>query len=156
MGSGSLIYQWYWARPLWLDEEMIALNFRDRSFGELAGPLSMNQAAPLGWLWFQRAILLEFGQGERALRALPVLFGIATLWLAVWAGRRWMQPFGAAILALLCSFGLVISFFPLEAKHYSGDTLFGLLLPVLAVWALEPPTDATVIRSRRMLAWWLA
>ncbi|MCM3880449.1 MAG: hypothetical protein ND807_10115, partial [Vicinamibacterales bacterium] len=47
-------------------------------------------------------------------------------------------------------------FFPLEAKHYSGDTLFGLLLPVLAVWALEPPTDATVIRSRRMLAWWLA
>jgi hypothetical protein len=91
-GSGSLIYQWYWTRPLWLDEEMIALNFRDRSVTELAGPLWLHQSAPLGWLVVQRALLLGFDASERTLRALPVLFGIATLWVAVWAGRRWLQP----------------------------------------------------------------
>jgi hypothetical protein len=154
-GSVSLIYQWYWTRPLWVDEEMIALNFRDRSVFELAGPLWLDQAAPLGWLILQRMILLAFGTGERTLRALPVLFGIATLWVAVWAGRRWLQPVGATIFTLLCSFGLYISFFPLETKHYSADTFFGLLLPALAVWALEPIERAGDVRQRRVLAWWL-
>jgi hypothetical protein len=154
-GSGSLIYQWYWTRPLWVDEEMIALNFRDRSWAELAGPLWLHQAAPLGWLILQRTMLLAFGTGERTLRALPVLFGIATLWVAVWAGRHWLRPVGAAVFTALCSFGLYISFFPLETKHYSADTFFGLLLPVLAVWALEPVERDGDVRQRRVLAWWL-
>lgn len=154
-GSGSLIYQWYWTRPLWVDEEMIALNFRDRSWAGLAGPLWLNQAAPLGWLILQRTMLLAFGAGERTLRALPVLFGIATIWAAVWAGRRLLQPVGAAIFTLLCSFGLYISFFPLETKHYSGDTFFGLLLPALAVWTLQPVERDGDVRQKRILAWWL-
>lgn len=134
---------------------MIALNLRDRTLAELTGPLWLNQAAPLGWLWLQRALLLEFGSGERTLRALPVLFGIATMWLAFWAGRRWMGPAGAAIFTLLCSFGLYLSFFPLEVKQYSGDAFFGLLLPAFAIWALEPVESGGVLRWPRLLAWWL-
>ena len=34
---------------------MVALNFRDRSFPDLPGPLWLGQAAPLGWLALQRA-----------------------------------------------------------------------------------------------------
>jgi hypothetical protein len=154
-GSGSLIYQWYLTRPLWVDEEMIALNFRDRSVTELTGPLWLHQGAPLGWLILQRVLLLAFDAGERTLRALPVLFGVATLWVAVWAGRRWLRPVGAAVFTLLCSFGLYISFFPLEAKHYSADTFFGLLLPALAVWTLEPVERDGEVRQNRILTWWL-
>jgi hypothetical protein len=140
-GVVALIDQWSWARPLWLDEEMIALNLRDRTVAGLAGPLWLNQSAPLGWLALQRALIVQFGPTERTLRAAPVLFGMATLALAWWAGRRWMRPFGAAVFVLLCSFGQQISFFPLESKPYSADVFWALLLSVLAVWAMEPATD---------------
>ena len=64
LGSALVLAQWADARPLWLDEEMIALNFRDRSFGMLSGRLWLEQSAPLGWLVLQRISLLTLGSGE--------------------------------------------------------------------------------------------
>jgi hypothetical protein len=168
-GAVALIDQWSWARSLWLDEEMIALNLRDRTLAELAGPLWLNQSAPLGWLALERALIVQFGPTERTLRAAPVLFGVATLALALWAGRRWMRPFGAAVFVILCSFGQQISFYPLELKPYSADVCWALLLSVLAVWAIEPATDDPGLRTRdpaphtgdpasytrRAAIWWL-
>ena len=141
---------------------MIALNVRDRSLTGLAGPLWLNQSAPLGWLALERALLVQFGPGERTLRAAPVLFGIATLAVALWAGRRWMGPLGATLFVMLCSFGQQISFFPLETKPYSADVFWALLLSVLAVWAIEPATDGPAphtrdpaTHTRRAAIWWL-
>ena len=146
-GALLLIHQWQWGRMLWLDEEMIAINLRDRSFAQLAGRLELGQAAPYGWLAVQRAVFLAFGPDERALRALPLAFGVALLAVAVWVGRRWMTRSGAITLTFLCAAGQWVSFHALELKHYSADTCFGLLLPALAVWALE---------EDRLLAWWIA
>jgi hypothetical protein len=145
-GAALLILQWQWGRMLWLDEEMIAINLRDRSFTQLAGQLTLGQAAPYGWLVAERAILLTFGPDERALRAIPLLFGIALLIVAAWIGRRWMTPAGATTLVFLCAAGQWISFHALELKHYSADSCFGLLIPALAVWAIE---------EDRVLTWWI-
>ncbi len=145
-GAALLILQWQWGRMLWLDEEMIAINLRDRSFTQLAGPLTLGQAAPYGWLVAERAILLTFGPDERALRAIPLLFGLALLIVAAWIGRRWMTPAGATTLVFLCAAGQWISFHALELKHYSADSCFGLLIPALAVWAIE---------EDRVLTWWI-
>ncbi len=140
---------------------MIALNVRDRSLTGLAGPLWLNQSAPLGWLALERALLVQFGPGERTLRAAPVLFAIATLAVALWAGRRWLGPLGATLFVMLCSFGQQISYFPLETKPYSADAFWALLLPVLAVWAIEPATDGPphtrdpATHTRRAAIWWL-
>ena len=71
-GVASLVTQWYRFRPMWVDEEMIALNLRDRSIAALAGPLWLTQSAPFGWLALQRTVLVEFGSAERTLRAVPV------------------------------------------------------------------------------------
>jgi hypothetical protein len=155
VGAAALIDQWSWARPLWLDEEMIALNVRDRTLAELAGPLWFNQTAPLGWLGLERALIVQFGGTERVLRAAPVLFGVATLAVALWAGRRWMGPLGAAVFVLLCAFGQLISFFPLESKPYSADVFLALLLSALAVWAMEPANDEPAPHTRRAAIWWL-
>ena len=59
--------------PLWLDEETIALNVRDRAFSQLGGALWLGQSAPFGWLVFERAAILALGTSETALRLQPVL-----------------------------------------------------------------------------------
>jgi hypothetical protein len=156
VGGGLQLYQWAGARPLWLDEQMIALNLRDRTFAELAGTLWLGQSAPLGWLMVQRAILLILGGSELALRLVPVLFGIATIGTAVWVGRRWLGPVGASVFVLLCAVGQWISFYVFELKHYSADTFWAFFLAALAVWALEDDADGGTIRMRRLVVWWIA
>lgn len=156
VGAGLQVHLWAGARPMWLDEEMIALNLRDRALADLAGPLWFGQSAPLGWLALQRAALLMFGTSERAMRLVPVLFGIGTLATAVWIGRRWMGPVGAAALALLCSLGQWLTLYSLELKQYSADMSWGLLLPALAAWVIEPRADESTKLTRRAAVWWTA
>ena len=148
------IHQWLSARPLWLDEETIALNVRDRSLAELGGLLWLGQAAPFGWLVIERLALLTLGAGEIAVRFVPLLFGIATLAAALWIGRRWLGPAGATVLMLLCSVSQWLSHYRFEVKHYTADVFFALLLPALVIWAIE--ADAPPERSRRTVVWWLA
>jgi hypothetical protein len=153
-GTAFAIVQWLDNRPLWLDEEMILLNVRDRSWSALGGELWLGQSAPLGWLGVERAALIALGSGELALRLMPVLFGIGTIAVALWIGHRWMTMFGAAALVLLCAFAQHVSHYLFEAKHYSADTFWALLLPALAAWVVEG--DRAEVRARRSLAWWIA
>jgi hypothetical protein len=146
------VQRWVAAAPLWLDEEMVALNLRWRSFAELAGPLWLGQSAPLGWLAAERAALLTLGDGERALRLLPLLFGLATVAAVAWFGRRWLGWSAAALLLLACAAGPWLRHARFELKHYSADAFAGLLLPALAVWAVEAAEPAQ--RTRRVAAWW--
>ena len=152
VGAALQIYQWWGERPLWLDEEMIAVNIRDRSFLDLAGPLWLGQSAPLGWLEVQRFALLLLDGSERALRLVPLAFNVGMLAATAWAGRRWISPAGAAALVLLCAFGQWVSLYSLELKHYSADICFGLLLPALVVWVSEG--DGPRHRLRRAAIWW--
>ena len=145
-GALLLVYQWRWGRMLWLDEEMIAINIRDRTVRQLAGSLALGQAAPYGWLLLQRAMFVLFGPGERVLRAVPALFGVGLVFAAVWVGQRWMTQAGAIALTFLCAAGQWVTFYALELKHYSADTCFGLVLPALAAWAIE---------ENRILTWWI-
>ncbi len=154
VGISLYAHQWAAARPLWLDEEMIALNIRDRGFRDLAGMLWLGQSAPLGWLAVQRAAILVAGTGELALRAVPVVWGMLTLAAAFWIGRRWFEPIAAAVLTLLCTFSIYLFHYPFEVKHYSADTFWGLLLPGLAVWVVDDERPA--IRAHRAVLWWMA
>jgi hypothetical protein len=154
-GAAAQIVQWTWSRPLWLDEEMIALNLRDRGWLDLAGPLWLGQAAPLGWLALQHLALVVFGTSERALRLIPLLFGIGTVAIAVRIGRRWMTPIAALVLALLCGFGLWLTFYSLELKPYSADAFWALLLPAVTAWALEPLPPGPE-QTRRVVWFWVA
>jgi hypothetical protein len=154
LGAGLDIYQWAGAPSLWLDEEMIALNVRDRAFADLGGTLWLGQSAPLGWLAVQRAVLLTLGPGELASRLVAVCFGIATLVAAAWIGRRWMSRVGGVLLVALCSLGHWLSHYSFEMKHYSADTFWGLMLPGQAAWVTEAgqPRD----HLRRSTIWWVA
>ena len=155
-GTALKIYQWYHSRPLWLDEQMVLLNVRDRMFSELIGTLWLNQVAPLGWLALQHNVISAFGTGDRAMRGVPVLFGIATLWAGCWVARRWMNPVAAAVFVTLCAIGQWITFYALEAKPYSADAFWALMLPALAVWAAEPAGGHQRLSLKRTAIWWSA
>ena len=154
-GTALKVYQWYFARPLWLDEQMILLNARDRSFPNLAGPLWLDQAAPLGWLALQKATLEIFGTTDRAMRVIPVIFGIGTLWVAWWTARRWLSPVSAVVLVALCGISQWMTFYALEVKPYSADAFWALLLPALVVWAAES-SDRQPMSLARTTVWWCA
>ena len=148
------VFQWAGAPSLWLDEEMIALNVRDRAFADLRGTLWLGQSAPLGWLVAERAILLTLGAGELASRLLALCFGIATLVAALWVGRRWMSRLGAVVLVVLCSLGQWLSHYRFEVKHYSADAFWGLMLPAQAAWVID--AERTRDHLRRAMIWWVA
>ena len=147
------VSQWLRDAPLWLDEQMIAINLRDRSFADLTGTLWLGQSAPLAWLWVQRAVLLALGSDELVLRLVPLLFGMATLAAAAWIGRRWLSPATATLFVLLCWIGAAVSHYRFELKHYSADVFFALLLPALAVWTAEAPSPSG--RVRRQIGWFV-
>lgn len=147
------IRQWYFSRPLWLDEEMILLNVRDRSVSDLVGNLWLDQAAPFGWLALQRVIMTLFGADDRSVRALPVLCGIAVIWVAWWMARRWMNPLAAAAFVGFCGFGQWMNHYALEAKAYSADAFLALALPALTIWATETGTERP-LHLRRTAIWW--
>ena len=136
-GVGLLVVQWAAARPLWLDEELLAINLRDRGILTYFEPLWLGQSVPFGWLAIERLVVIAFGAGERALRCLPVLFGIGTLAAAVWIGRRWMTAAGRTALVILCAGSQWLTFYFLELKSYSADAFFALLLPAIAAWSVE-------------------
>jgi len=150
--AGLDIAQWLRATPLWVDEQMIALNVRDRPFVDLARPLWLGQSAPLGWLVLQRVIVLAAGTSELVVRFIPLLFGILTLAAAAWIGHRWLHRWSAALLVALLAVGQWMSHYRFELKHYSADAFWALLLPAMAAWAAE---EADPVRARRRWTrWW--
>jgi hypothetical protein len=155
-GAGLLVFQWLGGRPLWLDEEMIALNLRDRTIIELAQPLSLGQTGPFGWLALQHLVLRTFGPSEIALRAVPVLFGVGMIGTSVWIGRRWMGSLGAVTLTLCCALGQWVTFYCLELKHYSADVFWALLVPALAAWAIDISHGNRTELVARARMWWMA
>ncbi|HET9369305.1 MAG TPA: hypothetical protein VFO19_03630 [Vicinamibacterales bacterium] len=147
-------FRWAGDAPLWLDEQMIALNIRDRSTIELAGMLWFGQAAPFGWLVAERAMLVLFGPQGVNLRFLPVACGVGSVVAAAWVGRRWLTPVAALLLAALSGFAIWSAHVTFELKHYSADRLTALLLPALAAWALDAPDRPTF--AKRAGVWWFA
>lgn len=150
-GLAVQLRAWLDWRPLWLDEQMVARNIRDRDFAGLATVLDYNQAAPICWLWAQRLAVELAGTGERTLRAVPFLFAAGSLVLAWLAVRRWLGPVGAFTAVALFAVNSTLLRYAVEAKQYSGDVFWVLLLIVLGRWALASPP-----RPRRYLLWWSA
>jgi hypothetical protein len=151
VGAGIRIWRWSLAQPLWLDEQMISINLRDRGFFGLASKLTLDQSAPLGWLWTQWLVSHTLGSGERALRLVPLLFGIGTLVVAWLIGRRWLGPVGTLVLVGLCAVNPSMLRYSTEVKQYSGDTFWVLVLIGLAAWVIEQGPHRP---TRALIIWW--
>ena len=134
VGVAARIRQWAGGRSLWLDEVLIADNLVSRGFVDLVRrPLSHSQAAPVLWLELERASVELFGAGERSLRLVPLLSGVAVLGLTLLLARavlpRVLTPIPVGLVALQPA----LIYYSNEVKQYSTDVLVVLVVVLLAL-----------------------
>jgi len=124
--------QYLFNRSLWLDECLLSLNLISRSLGELLKPLNYHQGAPLGFLVLEKGVLHLFGTGEMALRSVPLLSGIASLFLFAEVAKRFLTTKAVPIAVGLFAISGPLIYYSSEAKQYSTDVAVVLALLLLA------------------------
>src|ERR1700689_913491 len=99
-GAILRLARWIHWRALWLDEIYLAKSLLNRNLDDLLfRPLEDWQAAPPGFLVLVHLTTRLFGNGERSLRLVSLLFGLASLPLMLEVARRLLRP-GSAIVAV--------------------------------------------------------
>jgi hypothetical protein len=134
LGAALRLWQYATGATLWADEANMALNVVGRSLGRLLGPLDYRQMAPPGWLLLEKGTVTLLGEGEHALRLVPLLGSLATLPLCWHVARQVLPPGIGRPLALgLVAIGGPFIFFAAQVKPYATDVAIALGLLALAL-----------------------
>lgn len=148
LGVAARAVRYFLCFPLWEDECFLSYNLIDRGYADLLRPLDYHQVAPVLFLWLQLSVVKLLGFSEWALRLIPFVCGVASVFL--------FQRLAAKLtsgLALLCAVAVFSVSYPgiryaAEAKPYGTDLFVGLLLVSLFVsWSQAP--------QRLRPLWWL-
>ncbi|WP_187261825.1 ArnT family glycosyltransferase [Pontibacter beigongshangensis] len=128
IGVALRLFHFFYNRSLWMDEAFLSISLIKMNFLELASPpLEYEQKAPLGYLWAVKLLLLQFGNGEMALRLFSLLSGIASLFLFLPVARKYLNNLGAAVALAILALAPPLVFHAVEAKQYSTE-LFATIL----------------------------
>ncbi len=138
-------------RNLYIDEANIARNIYERSFLQLALPLSYEQYAPPVFLWMLKLFTEIFGYGEAAFRMYPLLAGTASIILLylilkeITSLRSLWYPLGLFVVSYMSIR------YASELKQYMSDVMIVLALILLAL-----KTDVLKMRHGKFILIWLA
>lgn len=143
IGALLRLGRWCHWRSLWLDEIYLANSIVTRSWHALLfKPLEDWQAAPPGFLVLERLAVKTLGPSERSLRLVSLLFGLASLPLALAVARRTLPPRAAiAAIAFFVFLGPLI-YYSNELKPYSCDVAFSLAITLATLWLIQQPNLA--------------
>jgi uncharacterized membrane protein len=131
-------------RSLWLDEAMFARNILDRSPLELLRPLSYHQPAPvLVRLLIDTATVL-FGPTELALRLVPLLASLASVFLCFFIGKTFLDKRFLVVCMSIFSFSYPLVYYAQEVKPYAIDVAVALTL-IYAVLRLLVSDNVTKV-----------
>ncbi len=128
-GIAVTCFQFLYDRSLWIDEVSLALNIASRSYAELLHPLEYFQAAPIVFLFIEKAFTDLFGINEYALRAFPFICYIASIYLIHRLAfgiseNKHVAFFSAAIFSV--SYFMI--YYATEVKQYMTDIAVILIL----------------------------
>ncbi len=137
-------------RSLWLDEALLAINIMRQSLAGLLGPLAYDQAAPVGFLLVSRLSVILFGESEYSLRLVPLLCGLASLFLFRALAERILSPMASLIALVLFVASDRLTYYASETKQYSTDVTVALLLWLGATTVERDPERFS--RRRALLA----
>lgn len=133
------IMAYLYNRPYWMDESSLLGNLYESRIFEFSGPLNGDQLAPIGFMIIQRMIIALLGLSGYATRLLPLVCGIACLWLVRKLAFRWLSA--PAAMAALVMFALSddLIYYSSEVKPYSSDLLYGLAVLFVSSDLLDHP-----------------
>jgi 4-amino-4-deoxy-L-arabinose transferase-like glycosyltransferase len=135
------------ARPLWLDEALIAINVLSRPLHGFFRPLDSLQISPLGFLWLEWLATRLAGAGELALRAVPFAAGVLALIAFSRLARRLLDPAPALLATALLALSPLLIHYSAEAKSYGLDLLTAILLIQASLDLAEAgPTQRALLR----------
>ena len=133
LGAALRTWQYLARGSLWLDEAAIARNVIARSYAQLLQPLDFAQVAPKGFLLAEKFAVSTFGPSAQAIRLYAFLLSLFALPLFYRLARMLLSQRGALIaLAFFALLGRPI-YYASEAKQYSGDIFFAIVLLLAAV-----------------------
>jgi len=127
------IAQFLYNRSLTEGEAALALNIVQRSYSELLKPLDYVQAAPVGFLILQKFAINIFGTNEYAMRILPLIAGIISLFLFFEIAKKTINNKAIPIALILFAVGDHLIYFASEVKQYSCDVVLTLLLILITI-----------------------
>lgn len=123
LGAGARCRQYLAASSYWHDEAFLLLNIYQKSFLDLVGPLTHDQAAPPLFLWMLKACYLTGGPSELAMRLPALLASLAALMLMAPLARIVVGPNGW-LWAVACScVSSSLLFLTYQVKPYTTDVL---------------------------------
>ena len=145
--------------PLWEDECFLSANFLERGYLDLTGGLDYFQVAPLGFLWVQLTAVKFLGFTEYSLRLVPLLCGLAGLFLFRHLAGRFLKGTALVLAVAMFSVAYPCIRYAAEAKQYGVELFVSLGLLTLAVeWWRRP--DRTLwlwgLAALAPVAVWLA
>jgi hypothetical protein len=146
LGAALQLLRYCNGRSLWLDESLLALNVAHRSLWGLFDPLDYHQGAPLGFLALQKLATTLVGHSELALRTVPLIAALLSLFLFVRVARLYLQDQAVPIAVALFALSPALIRYSSEAKQYSSDVAVTLLLLWAAgKFASSLPTKANIL-----------
>lgn len=129
VGVGLRLAWYLERRPIWLDEAMLARFIIARPMAQLIGmPLGDGQVAPIGFLVLERLAVVAFGSGELALRLVPVVAAVLSVWLFLAVARRTVPPELVPVAMALFAANRALVAYGAEVKQYSSDVAVALAL----------------------------
>jgi hypothetical protein len=137
VGVLARLSQFSSGRALWLDEIQLCGNLLERSYGGLLEPLNYSQVAPTLYLFTLKACTDWFGMNVFSVRLPSVVGGLLLVLVFWWMARRMVGARGALWAVVMVALSQHLISYSGEAKPYSLDAFWTVLLVWLALRA-EP------------------
>ncbi|HWE93707.1 MAG TPA: glycosyltransferase family 39 protein [Tepidisphaeraceae bacterium] len=133
LGAAARVRQYQARASYWADEAFILINLRQLSPAQLVGKLNWDQAAPPMFLWALKAEMRLAGEGEYAMRFLPLAGSLLGMLIFGVLARR-LLPGPAALFAFgLFALSRKLVEYSAELKQYGCDATVSALLLLIAL-----------------------
>jgi hypothetical protein len=121
------------------DEGRLEANIAGVPHWDFSQPLSGDQLAPHGFLIVERALVRALGKSRYVTRLVPLVSGIAALFMFSRLARRVLPPRPALVALYLFALSDDLIYYSSELKPYSLDLAVGLAIILAALGALAKP-----------------
>ncbi len=118
--------QWWLDRSLFLDEAFVANNIQDRGIIQLLGTLEYDQRAPYTFLIGVKAFWELFGPSDLALRAIPLIAGILSLFVFRSLASKVLNDAFQFVAVSIFAIAVPQIYYSAELKQYSTDVLIAI------------------------------